>query len=353
MRGFVQIVTNWILRALFAILGTVLLLSCNEDVVTDRSSCEYAEFFDIRDSLLHVFSPYDGSCQTVSLSAPKTRIICMSTSQVAALDEIGADSLVAAVSGLKYLTNQQLHDRNCPDIGYEASLDYEKILDICPDLLVTYTISASEPQYIAKLKSLGIPVLIIFEQYESHPLAKAEYVRLYGALIGRQAKADSCFRAVRNRYCELADSVAKLDKEKLSVLMNIPYGDAWYIPGADNYMSRMIQDAGGDVLGAKPGRSSSVISIEKAYKLSQEADIWFNPGHCRTRQQLSEIHQLFPLFGPIVRSLPIYNNTLRTTPEGGNDFWESGAVRPDLVLEDLVKIFSSDSGELHYHFELK
>lgn len=350
MRGFVQMITNLML---FAVLGAVLLHSCKEDIVTNRSSCEYAEFFDIRDSLLHVFSPYDGSCQTVSLSTPKTRIICMSTSQVAALAEIGADSLVAAVSGLKYLTNQRLHERNCPDIGYEASLDYEKILDVCPDLLVTYTVSASEPQYIAKLKSLGIPVLVIFEQCESHPLAKAEYIRLFGALSGRQERADSCFRSIRDRYCSVADSVTGSDMKRVSVLMNIPYGDAWYIPGADNYMTRLIQDAGGDVLGAKPGRNSSIISIEKAYKLSQEADIWLNPGHCRTRHQLSEIHHLFPSFGPMDKSLPIYNNTLRTTPEGGNDFWESGAVRPDLVLEDLVTIFSSDSGKLHYHFELK
>ena len=193
MRDFVQIVMNWRLRALFVVLGAVSLHSCNEVVVTNRSSCEYAEFFDIRDSLLHVFSPYDGSCQTISITTPKTRIICMSTSQVAALAEIGADSLVAAVSGLKYLTNQRLHERNCPDIGYEASLDYEEILSIQPDLLVAYTISASEPQYLSKLKSLGIPVLVIFEQCESHPLAKAEYVRLFGALAGRKEHADSCF----------------------------------------------------------------------------------------------------------------------------------------------------------------
>ncbi len=353
MRDFVQIVMNWRLRALFVVLGAVSLHSCNEVVVTNRSSCEYAEFFDIRDSLLYVFSPYDGSSQTVSLSTTKNKIICMSTSQVAALAEIGADSLVAAVSGLKYLTNQLLHDRNCPDIGYEACLDYEKILGICPDLLVAYTISSAEPQYVAKLKSLGIPVLVIFEQCESHPLAKAEYIRLFGALTGRQERADSCYRSIRDRYCSLADSVAGTDRRRLSVLMNIPYGDAWYIPGADNFMTRLIQDAGGDVLGAKPGRNSSVISIEKAYKLSHEADIWLNPGHCTTRQQLSDVHHLFPAFGPLARALPIYNNTLRTNSEGGNDFWESGAVRPDLVLEDLVKIFSSEQDGLHYHLELK
>ena len=339
---------------IFPILAClVLLLSCTRGSQGYDSSCEYAEFFDIRDSLLSVISPYDGSVRTVSLARPLNKIICMSSSQVAALAQIDADSTVAAVSGLKYLTNPDLHKRNCPDIGYEASLDYEKILSLHPDLLVTYTISASEPQYLSKLKSLGIPVLVIFEQCESHPLAKAEYVRLFGALTGRLERADSCFSSVRERYCSLADSVAKTCDDRLKVLMNIPYGDAWYIPGADNYMTRLIQDAGGEVLGAMPGRNSSVVSLEKAYEISQKADIWLNPGHCTTRQQLSDVHHLFPAFGPLARSLPIYNNTLRTNSEGGNDFWESGAVRPDLVLEDLVKIFSSEQEGLHYHLELK
>ena len=331
----------------------VLMSSCVRGSQGYDSSCEYAEFFDIKDSLLIVVSPYDGSVQTISLTRPINKLVCMSSSQVAALAEIGADSLVAAVSGLKYLTNHRLHERNCPDIGYEASLDYEKILDIQPDLLVTYTISASEPQHIAKLKSLSVPVLVIYEQCESHPLAKAEYVRLFGALIGRQERADSCFSSVRDRYCALTDSVSGSDKKRLSVLMNIPYGDAWYIPGAGNYMTRMIYDAGGEVLGAMPGRNSSTVSLERAYELSQDADIWLNPGHCRTLDELSGIHHLFPKFGPLSKELSIYNNTLRMNSEGGNDFWESGAVRPDLVLEDLVRIFSSQPGELHYYLELK
>lgn len=331
----------------------VMLLSCTRGSQACDSSCEYAEFFDLKDSLLLVVSPYDGSTQSISLDKPMSKIICMSSSQVAALAQIGADSTVAAVSGLKYLTNQRIHERKCPDIGYEAVLDYEKILDINPDLLIAYTVAASEPQYLSKLRSLGIPVLVIYEHCENHPLAKAEYVRLFGALTGKQYQADSCFRSVRDRYCELADSVSKHDNEKLSVLMNIPYGDAWYIPGADNYMSRMINDAGGKVLGAKPGRNSSIVSLEKAYALSQDADIWLNPGHCRTLDELSGIHHLFPKFGPISSGLQVYNNTLRITPEGGNDFWESGAVRPDLILEDLVRIFSSESGELTYFFRLE
>ena len=48
----------------------------------------------------------------------------MSSSQVAGLAEIGADSVITAVSGLRYITNQALHRRKVADIGYEAALDY-------------------------------------------------------------------------------------------------------------------------------------------------------------------------------------------------------------------------------------
>ena len=196
-------------------------------------------------------------------------------------------------------------------------------------------------------------MLVLHDHLENHPLARAEYVRLFGALTGRQEQADSVFCYVRERYEALVESVEATDRVK--VLLNIPYADAWYIPGAENYMSQLVRDAAGEVLGARAGASKSrVVSLEDAYGISQKADIWLNPGHCRTRSQLAAVHQLFPSFGPLANGLPIYNNTLRTTPEGGNDFWESGAVRPDLILEDLIQVFHYDGGgNLNYYFRLE
>ena len=315
-------------------------------------SCEYASYFDIlADSAVVAISPFDGRSDTVLVRQPLRRIICMSSTNVACLSAIGADSVVAAVSGAGYLA--KLPYEGVPDIGYEAALDYEKILEIKPDLLVTYVVSGAEPQYITKLRSLGVPVLVLHDHLENHPLARAEYVRLFGALTGRQEQADSVFSYVRDRYETLAESVEATDRVK--VLLNIPYADAWYIPGAENYMSQLVRDAAGEVLGAQAGASKSrVVSLEDAYGISQKADIWLNPGYCRTRSQLASVHQLFPSFGPLANDLPIYNNTLRTTPEGGNDFWESGAVRPDLILEDLIQVFHYDGGgNLNYYFRLE
>ena len=328
------------------------------------SSCEYASYFDIlagEHAGIVSISPYSGQRDTLKLAAAMDNIICMSSSNVAALAAIGADSLISAVSGIGYISNEGIRSRHgnvtrpVYDVGYEASLDYERILSLKPDLLVTYTVSGAEPPYLLKLRELGVPVLVLHDHLENHPLARAEYIRLFGVLCGRRAEADSVFNMVKERYLSLCGQVSR---DKVSkVLLNIPYGDIWYVPGEESYMSCLIHDAGGKVLGAKKGTSiSGTISMEKAYALAAEADIWLNPGHCRTREELASVHKLFPNFGPMKKEHAIYNNTLRTTPEGGNDFWESGAVRPDLILEDLISIFGTcqtPEDSLEYHFELQ
>lgn len=349
--------------ALFALLLTGV--ACKHVTFeSGGSSCAYAKYFDIQkialsdsDSVNAVvtISPYTGYRDTLIIEEPLDNIICMSSSQVAGLASIDADSVISAVSGLRYVTNPKLHQRNIPDIGYESSLDYETILSLNPDLLLTYTVSGAEPPFISRLRSLGVRVLVLHDHLEEHPLARAEYIRLYGSLTGREEYSDSVYTSILSRYAFLKDMVdSNLPGKK--VLMNIPYGDAWYIPGGNSYMACLISDAGGEILGARSGESRSrIITLEEAYRLSLSADIWLNPGPCRTKDELVDFHHAFHMFGPIEKGLPIYSNTLRMTPEGGNDFWESGSVRPDLILQDLISIFSGDTHDdsLEYHFQVK
>lgn len=337
-----------------ALLLLIVLAGCQSSGRTDRlhpgPGCRYASYFGIivsPDDSLQVrgvisVSPVDGIQDTLVLKSPLKNIVCMSSSSVAALCAVGADSVIAGVSGLDYLSEPIVHKRaedgDVHDVGYENALDYEMLMRMAPDLVVTYTVGESEPPYLTRLRTLGLPVFVIYDHLEEHPLARAEYVRLFGALTGRLDKADTFFENVSDRYISLCSGT---DEAPVRVLMNIPYADSWYIPGRDSYMSRLINDAGGLVLGAEKGSASERITIEDAFRLSQQADLWLCPGYCRTREQLEAIHHLFPHFGPIARKQPIYNNIRKVNAYGGNDFWESGAIRPDLILEDLSVIFSS------------
>ena len=330
-------------------LLSVLVAACSSPKPVE-GDMEYARWFSILDSTsVVVFSPSGGAD---TLRGPVQSLVCMSTSYVGFLDAIGEASVVKGVSGLKFAGTPGL---DAIEVGYDANLDFEAVLKTRPDYLLTYAVGSVEPAYLAKLRELGIRAVVLSEHLENHPLARAEYVKLFGALTGRLHQADSVFSDVRDRYLSLVQPSVTC-----KVLVNVPYADSWYIPGGENYMTRLISDAGGEVLGAVPGRdNSSVISLEKAYSFAQEADFWLNTGWCSSLKDMSLIHPVFKDF-----NFPeVWNNTLLTTPGGGNMFWETGPVRPDLILHDLVRIFSPTSvissesevekSPFNYYFKLK
>ena len=317
-------------------------------------------------------SPFDGSSDTLRVRKPRRRLIVMSTSHVGFLSAIGGDPAIVGVSGSEYVCDssvaKRIEERTVADIGFDASPDYERIMELKPDLLLAYSVSPVKSRFLSKVESLGIKTFIVNEHLERHPLARAAYVRLFGALTGNMPAADSVLKVVSDNYGRLRDSVQLSLKEKNArnqgnesgndnrrrILVNIPYKDQWFIPGQENYLSHLFEDAGGEILGAEAGSSiSGQISIERAYALSKEADLWMNVGWCLTENQLLSVN---PLFGDFLGNIKanasargfdennvVWNDNKRLNAKGGNDFWESGVVRPDLLLLDLVGIFSGDS----------
>ena len=101
--------------------------------------------------------------------------------------------------------------------------------------------------------------------------------------------------------------------------------------------------------------TSVAVDLEEAYLLASSADVWLNVGPCNT---LAELTAQNPKFAgiPAVRNRMVFNNNRRQTPAGGSDFWESGVIRPDLVLRDLSLILGgkpAEEGELHYYKRLE
>lgn len=352
-------------------------------------------------------SPFDGSRDTISISQPLGRLIVTSTSYIGFLDAVGADSVIVGVSGGEYVCDSSvtagLSNGTVVDIGYDASPDYEKIMALKPDLLLTYSVSPVKSQFFSKLESLGIKTFIVNEHLERHPLARAAYIRLFGALTGNMAAADSVLKIVSENYISLRDSVQgglgandayASDKGELNagdekqgsggtegntpktrkILVNIPYKDQWFIPGQESYLTTLFKDAGGEILGAKSGSSvSGQISVETAYSLSKEADLWMNVGWCQTLEQLLSVNPLFDDFlmdiqgnasargysnaeGCATNSSDtsasvVWNDNNRLNPKGGNDFWESGVVHPDLLLRDLIGIFRGEDNRTPIYYK--
>ena len=349
------------LKSCLRLLGCLLALatfSCARQAASPQKTMEYATLLKVENGKVISICPFDGSEDTLTVDKPLGKVICMSTSHIAFLDAIGCDSVICGVSGAGYVSSPELRKRidagEVPDVGFDQAPDYEKILALQPDVLLAYKVSAAESPFLSKLKSLGVRVFTLYEFLENHPLGRTEYLKAFGLMTARESLADSLFQDIAARYNSIAlggmhhpqgrksmaDAHSGGHSTPARVLMNIPYGDIWYVPGAESYMSKLVKDAGGQILGAREGDTESrAISLEEAFVLAQKADFWLNTGWCRTREDLNAANPLFKDF-----KIPhIYNNIRRTSPGGGNDFWESGYLRPDLILQDLRTIFTSDS----------
>ena len=361
---------RWIQLAVVA-LCAIVVAACGrksvslEDFDKPVYMLEYASGFDILSAdgrqsvLVTVTNPWQGADSVTTrlfiardgeqvpegfdgqlLEGDAQRIVAMSSTHIAMLDAIGEVDRVVGVSGIDYISNPDIQARRdrIGDVGYEGNINYELLLSLDPDLVLLYGVNGASAME-GKLKELGIPFMYVGDYLEESPLGKAEWLVALSEVVGKRAEGEKVFAEIPVRYNALKQRVAENTLDAPSVMLNMPYGDSWFMPSAGSYAVRLIEDAGGDYIYKKnTGNSSTPIDLEEAYLLASAADLWLNVGMAST---LGEVKAACPKFADTrcFRNGYVYNNNARTNAAGGNDYFESGVVHPELVLRDLIKIF--------------
>lgn len=286
---------------------------------------------------------------------PVKRVICLSTTHIGFLDALGEVSSIVGLSGTNYLTNPEVRkgvsENRIREVGYEQGLNYEMILQLKPDVVFAYGVGAEINTQINKLHDLDIPVVLVAEYLEQSPLAKAEWLKFFGAFFGKEVVAGSSFEKIKSNYQAIKLIVAKV-QDRPSVLTGLPFKDTWWIAGGQSNLAVLIEDAGGKFLW-RENRSKEAfpVSLEEVFLRAANADFWINCGSVNSKSELLAFDSRYSDL-PAVKNQRIYNNNLHAVPGGGNDYWESGVVHPDLVLADLVKIFHPEisiKGDLYYY----
>ncbi len=297
--------------------------------------------------------PPKGFCGEV-IKAPIRSVVCLSSGYVAMFDALGHIEKVKGVSGKNFITNPHIHNpkSGVADVGYDANLDFERIVALRPDVVMMFGVAGENSLISAKLRELGIPYMYIGDYVEQSPLGKAEWIYVVAELTESHERADSLFGMVKSNYQKLAEQVAQKATSRPRVMLNTPYRDVWFLPPMGSYMVRMITDAGGEVFtAAGEGNTSQAIDSEQAYIMVSQSEVWLNVGGCTSLAELTAQNPRFKTM-PVVRNGKVYNNNRRRTQAGGSDFWESGIVRPDLILQDLISILHPEIGdpsELKYY----
>ena len=224
-----------------------------------------------------VLKDEDGQ-ELIVLQQPLDRIYLAASAAMCQFDEIGAVRNVI-LSGLErddwYIESaREAMDQGTLSYGGKYSEpDYERIVEAGVNLAVESTMILHAPKVQEKLELLGIPVFIDRSSYESEPLGRAEWVRVYGLLTGCEEEAAKAFDEQKG-YAEALAPIPEGDTRSLAVF-SINAARQVVTRSREGYLGKMVEIAGGTL--CTPVLDSSLatetVSMESFYAAAEDADI--------------------------------------------------------------------------------
>ena len=159
--------------------------------------------------------------------------------------------------------------------GKYSAPDYERILTAECGLAVENTMIYHTPEVKEQLERFGIPVLVERSSYEGDPLARMEWIKLYGILLGKEEAAERVFSQQVERITPI------LNQEptgKTAAFFSITANDLANVRKGGDYVARMIEMAGGDYVFADltdGGNNLSTMNLplEDFYAGAKDADV--------------------------------------------------------------------------------
>lgn len=358
----------------FLFLSTLLTFGCettgsetvDSQTINERSLISFASHFDLiktgDDYLLHLINPESGEIEqryflTKELKGlkkgyntiviPTAKLITLSGTSIGMLATLNEQDRIVGVSSKNYIYDERTLNRIKTnlviEIGNESNLPLEKIIKAKPQLIL-YNGFGSEFSGSKKLNAVNIKSLPIYDWRETHPLGKAEWIKLFGVLSNKYDEANTYFKEIELAYFNLKEK-AKSFSEKPTVLSGNILGDIWYAPNGDSFVAQMLEDANTNYIYQNThGTGSLELSLEQIIKDNTNTDYWINPGFSN-KSAILELNPKLKFVGPLNNSTYCYSHDM-------NLFWERSAIEPHLVLSDFIQIFhpeTSTSDSLYFY----
>ncbi len=290
---------------------------------------------------------------------PVQSLIVMSSMHVAQSDFVGVADRIIGLGNGHYVNSTIVRagitSGKIKLVGMDANLNNEQVVTLHPGVLMTMSNPESAFGQYKTLIDAGIPVLPNAEWLETTPLGRAEWVKLVGALTDREAFVNRKFDSVEQAYQQIA-KIGSGATVKPSVIIGMPFKGTWYTPAGESYMAQFLRDAGADYHWSDTkGTGSLALTFESVAPVALTADYWLNVGYVDSKNDILSKDPRYNTFHAL-QTGAIYNNNKRVNDLGSNDYWESGAVNPQPVLADIIRILHPGllpADSLYYYKQIK
>lgn len=291
------------------------------------------------------------------ITTPADNIYLAASSAMDLFFGIGADDRIFAASTLERdwslpYVKQAMSDEDILYAGKYSAPDYELILSEGCGIAIESTMIYHKPEVKEQLERFGIPVFVERSSYESHPLGRLEWVKLYGLMTGKEEEAEKLF----SEQSELLQSVSQNGSAgKTAAFFYISQKGSAVVRKPDDYVSKMIQLAGGeyiftsdDLNTEENAQSTTDMQFEVFYAAAKDADVLIYSstidGGIEDISALLEKNSLFADFKAVK------SGNVWCTDK--NMFQQTTAAAE--IISDLNLIFTDNAGdETEFFYKLK
>ena len=220
--------------------------------------------------------------------------------------------------------------------GKYSAPDYEQILAANCSLAIQNTMILHTPEVKEQLEHFGIPVLVERSSYESGPLERMEWIKLYGILLGKEDTAEQVFAA---QEAAIAPLLEQEPTGKSCAFFSLSSNNLATVRKGSDYVAKMIEMAGGayvfsDLTDNGNSLATMNLPLEDFYAGAKDADVLiYNSAIEGTIASVSQLTEKFPLLSEFKA---VQNGQVWCTSQS---LFQQSMELADLIL-DMNKVFT-------------
>ena len=326
-------------------------------------------------------------CTTDTVRTPVERSAVFIAPHCQLMYELGCQQAIRGVCDLNYINIPDVRKRaasagkassgnassgnasaqnSIVDCGSSMAPDIERIIALKPEAILVSPFENSGGY--GKLDKLHIPIIEAADYMESSPLGRAEWMKFYGMLFGKdknisttvagkaseatlpascELKADSLFAKIEKEYLKLKAEAGKLPKG-LSILTERKTGNVWYVPGGQSTIGILLKDANARYIFSDDKHSGSLpMSPEQILAKGSQVDVWafkYFGGAPLSQVQLLQEYDGYKALAAFNRG-NIYQVDTSTVP-----YFELTSFHPELLLREFIILaHGSRFGKLKFY----
>lgn len=227
--------------------------------------------------------------------------------------------------------------------------DYELIVSNGCTLAIENRMISHSPEVIEKLQDFGIPALIEYSSYEPHPLGRVEWVKFYGALLGREEAAERIFEEQSAIFERMA---ADEETDQTVAFFFVTANGLIQVRQSSDYIPKMIEIAGGKYIfenleDTEIKRSTINIQVEEFYAAAKDAD--FLIYNSSIDGGVSSLDELLDKCGVLADFKAVAEGNVWCTT---NDMYQQ-SLSIGYLTEDIHAMLSGEKEDMHYLFRLE